>query len=221
MHNSSFTIRIGFPTAIFQFAILMFAILLLAGCAHYPLGMPEEEWHRLTPQQQLDARKEQAALDLERYRVRETARIEEAVINADKARLRHEQDIAEGMVSHFGPVCFGGSRCPNGKSKGHVYTLGGFVFVDKIELTAHDDIGSHHEATISIAVDNRMIRRTLNIDNRGRTHTIFIGAVARNIVLKVRKNDEVVVEELKVFGERLNGDNARILIQQQVVAPSS
>ncbi|WP_052063732.1 hypothetical protein [Nitrincola sp. A-D6] len=42
-------------------------VLLLGGlsacAAHYPLGIPEEQWVLLTPQQQLDARSQQVALN--------------------------------------------------------------------------------------------------------------------------------------------------------------
>lgn len=48
------------------------AALLLAACGpSYPLGMSEAEWSALTPEQQLDARERQMAIDIERRAERE------------------------------------------------------------------------------------------------------------------------------------------------------
>lgn len=41
----------------------LLGLMLLSGCASYPLGMSEQEWQALTPQQQLDAREKQSELD--------------------------------------------------------------------------------------------------------------------------------------------------------------
>lgn len=58
--------------------------LLLTACATYPLGMSEDEWNRLSSQQQLQARAQQAEIDqAERDR------------RAEAARLRAEQEQAE------------------------------------------------------------------------------------------------------------------------------
>lgn len=53
------------------------AALFLTACAtSYPLGMAEDEWNRLTPAQQLDAREKQAVIDqAERERRAEAARV--------------------------------------------------------------------------------------------------------------------------------------------------
>lgn len=55
--------------------------LLLAGCmTHYPLGMSEAEWNRLTPEQQLDARERQQRLSADAAQRR-----------AEAQRLQQEQ----------------------------------------------------------------------------------------------------------------------------------
>lgn len=69
------------------------AALLLTGCmTSYPLGMSEDEWERLSPQQQLDARERQAELDQrERERRAEAARI--AAEEERRERERREQRL--------------------------------------------------------------------------------------------------------------------------------
>lgn len=66
---------------------LLFGVMLivgLVGCATYPLGMSVQEWNALTPQQQIDARAEQAKLN-------ELA----AQRRAEQARLKAEQEARE------------------------------------------------------------------------------------------------------------------------------
>lgn len=58
--------------------------VLLTACATYPLGLSEDEWNRLSSQQQLQARAQQAEIDqAERER------------RAEAARRRAEQEQAE------------------------------------------------------------------------------------------------------------------------------
>lgn len=190
------------------------SLLLFAGCAHYPLNMSEDEWHRLSPQQQYEARQQQAVLDAQAAERREKARLEQEAREAEQARLQHERDIANGMTSRFETICIGGSRCPGDDKKSHVFGLGQFTFVDKITFHAHDSVGKKHNATIAVYADQHLVADSIDIKRRGKDHTIFVGAVARNIVIKVRNDDEVYIENLKVFGERLDARNAHILIKQ-------
>ncbi len=44
-------------------SLLLVSISFITACANYPLGMTEDEWNQLSPQQQLDARERQARLD--------------------------------------------------------------------------------------------------------------------------------------------------------------
>jgi len=68
-----------------RFLIASFLLLLLTGCLNnYPLGFNEEEWMRLSPEQQLDARSQQAAID-EQKRIEREAR-------ADAERLRQAME---------------------------------------------------------------------------------------------------------------------------------
>lgn len=194
--------------------ILLVLGLLLVGCARYPLGMTEDEWNRLSTEQQLEARKEQAKLDQERAITREKARLEREAREAEQARLQEERDIANGMIATFGEVCLGGSRCPDRDKRMHIFSLREFAYVDKIELTAHDNVGNKHGGSLDLYADNQPIAENIDIKRNSSTQTLFVGAVARNIVFRVHNDDEIKIQRLKVFGQPLNGGETRIIIRQ-------
>ncbi len=200
--------------------ILALLATTLVACAHFPLGMSEAEWNRLSTEQQLDARKEQAALDQERALAREKARQEREAREAEQERLQYERDVARGMIAQFDEVCMGGSRCPDRDKKMHIYSLREFAYVDKVELTAHDNVGNKHGATLALYADNQLIVENLDIKRNGSTQTIFVGAVARNILLKVRNDDEVKVQQLKVFGQSLASGTTQIIVRQPLNSPA-
>lgn len=60
----------------------LLTILLFSGCTMYPLGMDEESWHQLSPQQKLEASQKQAELD----RARDIRLASEAEARAEEAR---------------------------------------------------------------------------------------------------------------------------------------
>ena len=78
--------------------LLLCSALLLSGCmSSYPLGMSKEEWVRLSPDQQLDARSRQAEMDqAERVRRAEAARLA-----AEQQRL--EQQAREERLRNAAP----------------------------------------------------------------------------------------------------------------------
>jgi len=199
---------------------LLGLLLLVAACAHYPLNMSEAEWNRLNPEQQLEARKQQATIDQERAELRAQERREEEARRAEQERLQYEHDVAEGMIRQYSTACIGGSRCPDGNNKSHIFSLQQFAFVDKIMFTAHDNIGNKHGATIAIYADQQLIADNMDIKRQGHTHTVFVGAVARNIIVKIRNDDEVQIENFKVFGELLDSGNTRFLIQPRHNQPN-
>ena len=61
--------------------ICLIVVAGFSGCTFYPLGMTENEWHRLTPQQQLDARTQQTEIDRDK-----------AVRRAEEARRREAEE---------------------------------------------------------------------------------------------------------------------------------
>ncbi|MEN3159735.1 hypothetical protein ABC502_15250 [Alkalimonas sp. NCh-2] len=70
---------------------------LIAACANYPLGMTEDEWNRLSPQQQLDARERQALLNQAEH----ARRAEAARHKAEQER--EEQQRYQAMLANAGP----------------------------------------------------------------------------------------------------------------------
>lgn len=199
--------------------ITLCLMLLLGACAHYPLNMSETEWNRLTPEQQLEARKQQAAMDKERAIEREKARLAREARQVEEARIQRERDVRDGMVHQFGAVCIGGSRCPDSEKKQHIYSLHRFAFVDKIEFAAHDNIGNKHGATIAVQADDCLIEKSIDIKRAGSVHTIFVGKVARNILVTIQNDDEVMLEYLKVFGTPLDARTAGIFEQRPPCQP--
>lgn len=199
----------------FAMPYLLSLLLFITGCAHYPLDMSEAEWNRLSPAQQLEARKEQAILDEERAARQEATRLEREKREAEERQRQLETDIANGLVRQFSVICIGGSKCPGGEVKSHIFSLGQFAFVDKITFDAHDGIGRKHGATIAIYADNHLVVDNMDIKRNRHSHEIFVGAVARNFIFKVRNDDEVQIDNLKVFGQLLDTDNTRILIRNR------
>lgn len=97
----------------FRWLILASALLLTACATTYPLGMSEDEWNRLNPAQQLDARQKQAAIDqAERERRAHAARLaaeeERRQQELHQARLRNAQPgeivqcVLEDAEGYFG-----------------------------------------------------------------------------------------------------------------------
>lgn len=194
---------------------LLGILLLLAACATHPLNISDTEWERLTPEQQLSARKQQAVIDQENAIRRANERKELEARKLEQARLQQERDIADGMIRQYSTICIGGERCPSGSKSTHIYGLNQFAFVDKVVFTAHDNIGNKHNATIAIYADRQLVADNIDIKRHGSTQTVFIGAIARNIIVQIRNDDEVKIEDFKVFGEELDSGDVHILLQRQ------
>jgi len=76
---------------IFRNSALGLLLAMITGCAQYPLGMTEEEWNSLSPQQQYDARQQQANLDAVALKAKQEERTRQATIKATEDDLRVEQ----------------------------------------------------------------------------------------------------------------------------------
>ncbi len=77
-------------------ACLLFPAILLAGCTMYPLGIPEDQWQRMTPAQQQEARMEQARQDeavRERHARRQLLLLEEQ----QRERSEREQRLRQAI----------------------------------------------------------------------------------------------------------------------------
>ena len=71
-------------------------LLLVSGCASYPLGMTEEQWLALSPQHQFEARLKQAELDQlrdERLAAEHKARQEEARLQQAQLEMARQQAV--------------------------------------------------------------------------------------------------------------------------------
>ncbi|WP_417830925.1 hypothetical protein [Terasakiella sp.] len=78
-----------------RFLIASSFLLLLTGCLNsYPLGMSEEEWMRLSPDQQFQARSQQAEID-EQKRMEREARAE-----AERLRQTMEEQAYQDRIDH-------------------------------------------------------------------------------------------------------------------------
>lgn len=78
-----------------RFLIASSFFLLLTGCLNsYPLGMSEEEWVRLSPDQQFQARSQQARID-EQKRMEREARAE-----AERLRQTMEEQAYQDRIDH-------------------------------------------------------------------------------------------------------------------------
>ncbi len=88
--------------------LLSLALLILAGCSSYPMGMDEETWKRLPPERRAELARQQEAMDHERRL--EALRVEEqeAKLRAENERLRLEtlrtlyRRLGEGEVVQIG-----------------------------------------------------------------------------------------------------------------------
>ena len=84
--------------------ILFLFCFVIAGCKTYPLGMSEEEWESLTPQEKMEARAEQARIDEERRRIAAEKEAERLRIEAER-RAAYEAMINERYThAHYGDI---------------------------------------------------------------------------------------------------------------------
>ena len=79
-------------------ALALLIVVGLAGCQmqqQYPLNMTQSEWEGLTPDQQFEARQQQAELDAQLWAAQQQQQAAQAQWQAEQARLQDEQAAAE------------------------------------------------------------------------------------------------------------------------------
>lgn len=79
----------------------LLAAFVLGGCTIYPLGIPEDQWQRMTPEQQHEARMEQARQDeaaRERYQLRQQQLLEAQQRERDEREQRLRQAVPGDVV---------------------------------------------------------------------------------------------------------------------------
>lgn len=192
--------------------IISLLFLFLVGCATHPLGMSDDEWTVLSPEQQFEASKEQARLDNERRlkQMENELRREELRLKGEQLQL--EADIANGMIAQRKDICIGGPKCPGDEGNLYILSIGDFAYVDKITFHADDRIGRRHRAKVDVYADRTRIAKDIDIKKAGATHEVFVGTVARNIVFKAIEDDEVRFHTIKVFGRKLGDPETKITI---------
>ncbi|OIQ50889.1 hypothetical protein BerOc1_02831 [Pseudodesulfovibrio hydrargyri] len=186
-----------------RFALL----LLLAACATHPLGMSDEEWDRLTPEQRLEARRQDERNELERRRLR----LEE---ERQREQAQEQRDVAEGMILSFRPeraYCMGGDKCGRDSFDELILSLQRMAAVDRVLFFADDNIGTKHDGLVSVYADDVLVARDIDVKRNGKWHQVLVGRPARNITLRAQGDDEVSVYQVKVYGSWLQ-DGADYLI---------
>lgn len=186
-----------------QFLVFLF----LAACATHPLGMSDEEWDRLTPEQRLEARKQDEQNQLERQKMR---REEERRREEDQLK----RDAANGMIVFFNPerpYCIGGDKWYRESFDELILSMRRMAEVDRVLFYADDNIGSRHEGKLSVYADNVCVARDIDVKKRGKWHQVLVGRPARNITLRGQTGDEINIHQVKIFGGWVEG-NANYLI---------
>ena len=95
--------------------ILIVSLLVLAGCAQYPMGLTKPQWEALSPAQQAEYQSKQYEIDAERNRqyearrqeearLAEIRRQEEARIAEEQARIEHERLAIAYREARYGDI---------------------------------------------------------------------------------------------------------------------
>lgn len=90
-------------------------LLVLAGCAQYPMGLTKQQWEALSPAQQAEYQSRQYAINAERNRQYEARRQEEARLDEirrqeearianERARIEHERVAIAYREARYGDI---------------------------------------------------------------------------------------------------------------------
>ncbi len=102
--------------------LLIASLAVMSGCAQYPMGLNQDQWQSLSPEQQADYTARQQAIDAERAKQAAIRREEQARLAAERERA--EQERLEAAYRHArygdiivvtvegGEIAFGGKRHP-------------------------------------------------------------------------------------------------------------
>ncbi len=136
------------------FLLLLFS--LLEGCAkRYPLGLTEEHWKNLTPQQQAEYTVKQHQLDEEARRRQEEYWRQREQEEAEAVRLEREQTMLLYRNARFGDIIqvniSGGSIAFHGERKSYEPLSFDLVSGERKEITFH-----HHGKRITYSTDIRV-----------------------------------------------------------------
>jgi hypothetical protein len=193
------SVRMESKSRLFRLSFVVFISLFLLGCSMHPLGISDEEWNQLTPEQKLEAHKQEEANRLERMRLRQEEEKRRQQEQKRREKLELEQDLAAGMLMQYHPEVV---RVIGGKDNDFqelILSLQRPAYVDKVVFHADDLIGRHHEGKLAVYADGVLIKDRIDIKKRGKWHQVLVARLARNISFRA-VDDEVHVNRVKVYG---------------------
>lgn len=118
-----------------------------------------------------------------------------------------EVDVGKKSTPSFpsSGICLGGSKCPSGKNSTFtIYTQG--EYVNSLNFYAHDNVGSSKNGRVHIYVDGDLYESNIDIKKAGSYHSIDIYDYVTEIQIVASKADEVVIKELAIDDQYVNGD---------------
>jgi hypothetical protein len=190
-------------------ACLLLLVFALAGCASHPFGMSDEDWNQLTPEQKLEATKqdERNRLDRETLRRAEAQRAEEEQL---------QRDLAAGMIYQFSPdraYCIGGDKCPRENFSELILSLQRLANVDRVVFCADDRIGRKHEGRISVYADDVLVAGSIDMKRKDTWYQVLVARPARNITLRAMGDDEVEIGQVKIYGSWAVGEQRYLIVK--------
>ena len=116
-------------------------------------------------------------------------------------------------TGYFYGQCIGGHHCP-GYSRKHQQKfsidLQDVKTIKRIQFYSHDNVGSSHNAKVSVYVDDERVAHHLNIKSRGIQHTIELEKVfGRYITFEATPDDEAVIQRIRVDYSDYRGEGRR------------
>ena len=195
-----------------QRLLVLLLLVCLAGCTFHPLGMSDEEWAALSPQEKLAAREKQAEIDLKEQEMR--LKREEMRQRAEEERKQreHAEDVANGLIAEVWPdqpMCIGGDLCFDRDLDEFVLPLRPLAYVERIEINMDDRVGSRHDAELEVFADNHKVKR-LDVKKNTQWHTIPVRRVAGSLAFKAVTDDEIKIYRIKVYGAQLDSNQIHI-----------
>lgn len=114
----------------------------------------------------------------------------------------HRPPIESIQTGYFYGECIGGSQCQGYRRKqlqSFSIDLEDVRNIKRIRFYSHDNIGSSHNAKVSVYVDDEKVAHHLNIKRRGSRHIIDLDRVfGRHITFEATRHDEAVVQRIEV-----------------------
>lgn len=190
------------------FACSLAVVVVLAGCATYPMGLTKDQWEALSPEQQAEQRAKQTEIDAKRRAEREARLQEERRLAEEQRRQAEERLQAIYANPKFGDIIvvqIEGGEIGIGETR-YPYQPVRFELAKGetkwINFVRQDRSNAFRQLAMSLSDDGSLFyfdrdsRKTIRINNdgwqNGRTYhpeevtDIQFGSGARNIRIYVR-----------------------------------